>query len=805
MIVTYNWLREFVAFDMGPEELAHKLTMAGLEVDAMEKIGEGLDSVIVARLLDVQPHPEADRLTLCQVDTGQGTVQVVCGAKNHRTGDLVALAQVGSVLPGNFKIKKSKIRGRESQGMLCSQKELGLAEESEGIMILPAGLEPGQPVFAALGLKDVRFELGLTPNRADCLSLVGVAREVAAMTGNPLRLPRPDVPETGAPIADRTSVVIEEPALCPRYAARLISGVTIGPSPDWLVQRLEAVGQRSINNVVDVTNYVLQELGHPLHAFDFRLLRGGRIVVRRAGAGERFTTLDSQQRTLEDSDLTICDGEGAVALAGIMGGENSEIQPDTVDILLESAYFNPQAIRRTSKRLGIHTESSHRFERGADINMVPVALDRAAALIVEVAGGSVAKGAIDNYPQRLSPLTIGVSVRQVNACLGLELSLADIQQLLAGIDLHGEAANVGTEAERLEISVPSFRPDLEREIDLIEEVARLKGYDHIPVTMPQGRMMSQSLPLHLEQIGRVRDHLVAAGFAEVINYSFVAPSAADRIGLPPEDPRRTTVAIVNPLTEEQSVMRSTLVPSLLETVARNLAYRSRDLRLFELRPVFAPRPGEDLPEERQRLVAALCGRREPEGWTQGGDPVDFFDLKGALEALLESFRVGKVDWDPEVKEPFLHPGKSCGIRVGERLLGTLGEVHPEVLERFEIDLPLYLLDLDVEGLLEVAGDFPGIRPLSRYPDVFRDSALLVDESVAAGQLLAVIEKARPAFVEDVVLFDLYRGKGVPENQKSVAIRVRYRSTDRTLTDEEIQGAHGRIVRALEKEVGARVR
>ena len=727
MIVTYNWLKEFVDFNLGADELAHRLTMAGLEVDAMEEIGAGLDSVVVARLARVEPHPDADRLTVCQVETGGETVQVVCGARNHRSGDLVALAQVGSILPGEFKIKKSKIRGQDSLGMLCSQKELGLAEESAGIMILPPNLVLGTPVFEALGLKDVRLELGLTPNRADCLSIVGVAREVAAMIGQPLHLPTPAIEETGALIAEQTSVTIEEPELCPRYAARLIRGVTIGPSPDWLVRRLESVGQRSINNVVDVTNYVLMELGHPLHAFDFNLLRGGRIVVRRAADGEIFTTLDSQQRQLTTEDLTICDGVGPVALAGIMGGENSEIQPDTVAILLESAYFHPGAIRRTSKRLGIHTESSHRFERGADIAMVPVALDRAAGLIAEVAGGKIVPGLIDNYPQHQIPRSIDLSVARTNGILGLNLSPGIIGELLRAI---GIEVATGENEDLLHASLPTFRPDLDREIDLIEEVARLNGYDRIPVTMPKSRIVCHVPPVHVERLTHVRDFMAAAGFSEVVNYSFVAPSAWDRILLEPSDPRRRTVAILNPLNEEQSVMRTSLVPSLLETVARNLAYRSRDLHLFELRSVFFP-CDDELPRERQHLAAAICGRRAPEGWGQGGENVDFFDLKGTVEDLFGQFRVTGVEWDSTTPEPFLHPGKSAILRCGETRFGVIGEVHPRVLSGYEIDQPVFLVDLDLDALFEQIGELAGIRPLSRFPDIGRDSALLLDEKISA--------------------------------------------------------------------------
>lgn len=805
MIVTSSWIKEFVDFDLSAADLSHRLTLAGLEVDSLEIIGEGLDSVIVARLISVEPHPQADRLTVCQVDTGKETVQVVCGASNHKTGDHVALAQVGSVLPGDFKIKKSKIRGLESQGMLCSERELGLSEESAGILILPEGLPLGTPVFDALKMKDARFEIGLTPNRSDCLSVLGVAREVGAMVGKPVVAKAVEIPDSDVAISTLTSITVEEPALCPRYAARLIQGVSIGPSPAWMVRRLESLGMRSINNVVDVTNYVMMELGHPLHAFDFSLLRGKKIIVKRAGEGEKFNTLDGQERELDSSDLVICDAQGPVALAGVMGGENSEIQPETVDILLESAYFDPRTVRRTSKRLGIHSESSHRFERGADVSMVPVALDRAAALIQELAGGKIATGMLDVYSHRLSERTVTVSAHRTNEVLGLTLGLEDIERLLRSIALEVERKG-DSEDEVLNVTVPFFRHDLEREIDLIEEVARLNGYDKIPVTMPVGRSVGHTPPAAIQASGNARNFLVGAGFSEIINYSFVSPSVWDAIALPAEDPRRENVKILNPLTEEQSVMRTTLVPSLLQTVARNLAYRSKDLRLFELRPVFAVSAGEELPRESLRLCAILCGRREPEGWAQDNSPVDFYDLKGVAEGILNCFEIEGVSWDGDkMEEPYLHPGKSCALTCRGKHLGVMGEVHPRILDNFEIDTPVYLLDLDVALLQAVSSGFSGFQPLSRFPEVYRDSALLVDEDTPANEVLEAANKAKSAEVVEIVLFDVYRGKGVPEGKKSMAIRVRYRSMEKTLTDEEIAALHGKIVKALEKRLGAEIR
>ena len=802
MKVTLNWLKDYVECGLDADELSHRLTMSGLEVDAMERLGEGLDSVIVARLADVQKHPDADKLTVCQVETGSDTVQVVCGAKNHKTGDYVALAQVGSVLPGNFKIKKSKIRGQVSFGMLCSVKELGIGDDADGIMILPEDLTLGQPVFDVLGLKDVMYEIGLTPNRADCLSVVGVAREVSAMCDSKLQLPTPGINEGDTDINAKTSVIIEDPDLCPRYAARLIENVTIGPSPEWLSRRLEAVGVRSINNVVDVTNFVMMELGQPLHAFDFNLLRENRIVVRRAGEGDKFTTLDDQERSLNSSDLVICDGVGPVALAGVMGGQNSEVQDDTKDILLESAYFNPIAIRRTSKRLGMHTESSHRFERGTDVDIVPLALDRAASLIAELANGVVAKGAVDVYPEAIECKILTISAEKTTQVLGVDVDQGLVCEKLESISLTCEKLDDG---DTVKVVIPNFRPDLEREIDLVEEVARLVGYDQIPVTMPVCSMTCQQLPEHLAMERLVRNSLTQRGFAEAINYSFYNDSCLEKVRVSADDKRRRSVKILNPLNEEQSSMRTTLVPSVLETASRNLAYRTEDLALFELRPVFQPDGDEELPCESLRMSALICGRREPVGWAQSADSSDFYDMKGVVEDLLAVLRISDVNWDAGKSDAFYHPGKSCSIMKGDRLLGTIGELHPEVAHNFDLPSSAILCDLDVEALLELGGAKARFKPLSRYPDVQRDSAFLVDIDVSAQQVFDVLGKVKIRDLESIDLFDVYVGEGVPDGKKSLAIRACYRALDKTLTDDQIQNLHGKLIRALEKELEAELR
>ena len=802
MIVTYNWLKEFVDFTYSPQELSDRLTMAGLEVEALEEIGGQLDSVIVAKLEAVDRHPDADRLTVCRVNNGTEVVQVVCGATNHKTGDLVALAQPGSILPGEFKIKKSKIRGQVSQGMLCSEKELGLSDEAAGIMILPPDLTLGQPVFITLGLKDSKLEIGLTPNRPDCLSVVGIAREVAALCDARLHLPTPQIEEIDKPIEQQASVVIDDAENCPRYAARMVEGVTIGPSPDWMVRRLEAVGMRSINNVVDVTNYVMMELGHPLHAFDYRFLEEGRIVVKKAREGEDFSTLDGQQHKLSAEDLMICDGRRAVAMAGVMGGLNSEVQDDTKTVLLEAAYFNPTSIRRTGKRHGLHTESSHRFERGADIDMIPVALNRAASLIADLSGGQVLSGIIDNYPRKLDPRRVEIHQDKVAALLDVPVDIDTIQTLLESIGLE---VQTGTTSESLMATVPSFRPDLEREVDLIEEVARLYGYERIPVTMPVGTVNAK-LPVPRQVIQRkLRQIMVKTGFSEAMNYSFIAADAMAKIGLDPTDERVAHVPIMNPLSEDQAVMRTSLVPSLLETVARNLNYRSYDLRLFELRPVFLSSGDHASCRERLTLTAVMSGRREPEGWAQSSASVDFYDLKGVVEELIAALNIVDTTFDAHQSQAYFHPGKSCCLSSGQQTLGFLGELHPEVLARFSIDQPVYLFELDVEQMIRLAGRYEKFKPLSRFPDVIRDSALLLDNTIQAAQIMEIVQRSKMKSVENVTLFDLYTGQGIPPGKKSIAIRVRYRELGKTLTEEEVSKAHDKLIRSLSQQLGAEIR
>ncbi|AJE03386.1 phenylalanine--tRNA ligase subunit beta [Geobacter pickeringii] len=801
MIITYNWLKEFVDCDLSPKDLSDLLTLLGLEVEAMRHVGGDLDEVVVALVEAKEKHPNADKLSLCKVNNGTGILDVVCGAQNFKAGDKVALAQVGALLPGEFKIKRSKIRGEESCGMLCSEKELGLSSESSGIMILPEDLPLGVPLFEALGLKDTIFEIGLTPNRADCLSVAGIAREIAAKLGRKFNLPEIKVRESGKEVHEYATVAVEAPDLCPRYTARYISGCTVAPSPAWLVRRLEAVGMRSINNVVDVTNYVLMEYGHPLHAFDADCLEGGKIIVRRAADGEQFTTLDGQERVLNDSDLTIRDLRRGVALAGIMGGENSEIQQSTANILLESAYFNPSAIRKTSKRLGIHSESSHRFERGADINILPRALDRAASLIAELAGGSIAQGMIDEYPTSIAPRAIDFRVERCNGLLGIILSAETIRDILERLGFTVDEVCAG----QFKVTVPTSRVDLEREIDLVEEVARMNGYEKIPVTMPKARVFSDRPTRHQRFERRLRSLMVGNGFTEIITFSFMAPAVLDKLLLDASDIRRNVVRLRNPLVDEQSVMRTTLLPGMLEAAAANINHRSLDLRMFELRRIYQPVAGQELPHEPLYLAGLITGLRIPESWNEAKNSTDFYDAKGAVEIVLDAFGVSAATFSATAVDPFYHPGKSCIVSSAGEALGTLGEIHPDVQDNFGINQKVYYFELNFEKLLARVSEKVTVRAPSRFPDTFRDIAMLVPDEIPAARVVDTIAGLKIREIESSSIFDLYKGASIPSGLKSLAVRVRYRSSEKTLTDDEVGVLHNRVIGCLVEKLGVTVR
>lgn len=802
MRVTLDWLKEFVDFDFTPEELADKLTMAGLEVDAIERIGEGIDErVVVGRVISIENHPNADKLKVCWVDVGGQKLQVVCGAPNLREGMLAPMALLGSNLPVGITLKVARIRGVESHGMLCSERELGLSEDASGLMELPEDLPVGTKLTEALNLPTVAIEFDLTPNRPDCLSVYGIAREISAITGNPLRPIRIDLTEHDPPAEEVTSVTIEEPDLCPRYTARVILGVAIAPSPWWMRWRLNAVGLRPINNVVDITNYVLMELGHPLHAFDYRKLVENRIVVRRAKEGEELVTLDGELRRLSTDMLVIADAHKPVALAGIMGGEESEVTDQTRDVLLESAYFNPISIRKTSKRLGMHTEASHRFERGTDIEGLVTASARAAQLMAEIAGGRICRGMADAYPKKRSRFHIKFRPRRCNYLLGTQISAEEMEDIFRRLKFKTSREPDGT----ISVEAPSFRPDIEREVDLIEEVARIYGYDKIPTSMPVGELPEAELNLKESLRDIARKVMLSSGLSEAVNYSFYDPNWFDMILLPEDDPRRRTVKLRNPLSREQSVMRTTLVPSLLENVSWNIRHQVRWIRLFELARTFWPKPDhpEGLPLEREMLAGVLSGSMTAGTWCDAEREPDFFDLKGIVEELLDRFGVEEARFVRSV-EPFLHPGRSADLIIGEDKAGILGEVHPDVLERWDIPQRVYLFELDFDRLCEASDLSRRFTPIPQFPKLTRDIALLVRSDLPSEEVTRIIRTFSP-LVSSVRLFDLYEGDRIPEGLKSLAYTIDFVSPERTLTDQEVDEELRKLLRTLEEKVGAKLR
>ncbi|ROR01549.1 phenylalanine--tRNA ligase subunit beta [Desulfosoma caldarium] len=790
MIVSGAWLRDYVTPTMDMEQLAERLTMVGLEVEAVEKPYAYLETVVVGRITAVEAHPKADRLKICRVQDGREERRVVCGAPNVAVGQHVPLALPGTVLPSGMEIQEATIRGELSRGMLCSQKELQLGDDASGIWVLPEDTQVGLSLAEVLDLNDVRLDVSITPNRGDCLSMVGIAREVAAICGTSVRYPIIDVKETGPRIETLASVTLEDPMGCPRYAARLIEGVTVGASPSWMRRRLEFAGIRSINNIVDVTNYVLLELGQPLHAFDYDRLREGRIVVRRAVAGEKFITLDGVERTLFDDTLLICDGQGPVAIAGIMGGLESGITESTTRVLIESAYFQPECIRRSSRKLGLRTESSYRFERGVDPEGVLRAADRAAQLMLELAGGSIAQGRLDAYPVPVPRPRIRLRVSKVNRFLGMNLSAQQMADVLRSLEMDVTPVD----AETLQVLPPSFRPDVTREVDLAEEVARLTGYDKVPVTHAQVPLYSDPVDPHAQTRGELKRLLEAAGYYEVLTFSFTSEKALRSLRLAEDDARLQPVRLLNPLSEEQAVMRTTLLPGLLQATRLNLDRGNLDVRLFELSKVFLPQQGELLPREDHHLAGIVVGRRDSQPIYGAEDAVDYTDVKGVVEEILAALHLeeSQYSFTRNALPPYGDTRCCATLEVKGRGVGSLGRIHPDVQEAFDLKREAYYFELDFEALFALKNPHPGFTALPKFPSVVRDMALIVDASLPVADPLAFIRSLPEPLMESVSIFDLYRGKPLAEHQKGVGYRVVYRAADRNLTDEEVNAVHERI-------------
>jgi len=797
MKVTLSWLREFVPIDLDTTSLCHRLTMAGLEVEGVEDIGAEIRPVLVGEIVSTDPHPAAGHLTVCQVRTSsEGAVPVVCGATNMRAGDRVAYAPPGTTLPGERSIERSEIRGVVSHGMLCSEAELGISDEAAGILILPAEAPLGERVAAYLEIEDTALEIAVTPNRGDCLSVLGIAREIAALTGQRLLRQRCVLRESGAPAAEAIEIAIDDPGGCGRYAARLIRSVRVGPSPAWMQHRLRAVGLRPINNVVDVTNYVMMERGQPLHAFDFDRLPQARIVVRRAGATAHIVTLDGLRRDLQEEDLLITTGEEPVAIAGVMGGANSEVDEKTTTVLLESAWFDPAYVRRTARRLDLHSESAFRFERSVDVGGVMAALDRAAALMQETAEGNVAPGAVDSYPGARPSAPIHVRIKRIEECLGLHVSGSEASGILKSLGAKVSAAPRGS----LAVVPPTFRSDITREIDVIEEIARVVGYDRIPATMPVASAEAGLLPVRLTWARELKRLLTDYGMHEIVSLSFA--SARGNEIFPGIGADGSAVAVANPISQEECQLRLSLLSGLVAMWKTNRSQGAASVAGFEINKVFWR---SDEFEEGWRLAGLMAGRRVNRGL--GLPPaVDFADAKGVVEAVLDRLRLlDRASWEPLRDHKSFHPGRTASIRIDDDAVGILGCLHPEMEVELDVSGANWLFELDLERLLAYVPSRLLFRELPRFPAVVRDIAVVVEVDFPADQVLRFVRERGNELVEDIVLFDQYSGPPIPPDRKSLAYSISYRASDRTLTDEEVNRVHAELTTALSLELPIELR
>jgi len=818
MKVSLKWLRDYIDITLQPKELADRLTMAGLEVKAIQTIGDIWDKMVIGEVIAVNPHPNADRLQLATVDLGTEQITVVCGAPNIRVGQRVPFAHVGARLINGYTgeamtLKPAKIRGVVSAGMVCSEKELGISENHEDILVLP----PDAPTGIALSdyLGDVILDLDITPNRPDCLSVIGIAREIAALTGKPLHLPEIHYNELEDSIESFASADIVEPNLCPRYCASLITGIKIGRSPSWLQHRLNSYGMRPINNVVDITNYVMLEYGQPLHAFDYRKLKGGQIIVRRAGSGEAITSLDGIKRTLNSDILVIADKEEAVAIAGIMGGLDSEVSDKTDTILLESANFDQAAIHRGCGYLQLQSEASIRFDKGLNSELPLLPLKRATQLILELTGGRAAKGVIDVYPGKSAPKPISLTAREVERISGLKVNIDEIIKVLKALGFECQESNSGL---HISVSRPYWRSDIKCSADLVEEVVRIVGYEKIPITRlssplpPQKSKLSPAVR-QSEFKNKLRNILAGFGFQEILTYSLVGLKKLQNLS-PNLKLKTVPLKVANPMTREQEYLRITLRAGLLSALAHNQKFESAGIRLFEIGKIFLPQHPptiaseaeqsqveRKLPEEKEMLCAVLSGPRTELSWHTDKEILDFFDAKGVVENILNQLGL-KVSFDISDDET-LFPGRGANIIVEDDKVGVVGEIHPKVGQAFELSGTAYLVEIDLEKVLTKVTEIKQCQPIPRFPSVTRDIALVVDEQVNYGRVEEIIQ--RFPLVTKVTLFDLYRGKQIPKDKKSFAIRIIYQSPKHTLTDEEVDQTQEQMLDRLHKELGATLR
>ncbi|WP_202078247.1 phenylalanine--tRNA ligase subunit beta [Caldalkalibacillus salinus] len=806
MLVSYKWLNQYVDLSgVSPQALAEKITRAGVEVDVIHERQQGIHGVVVGYVQDCQQHPNADKLRVCQVDIGEGEPsQIICGAPNVAQGQKVPVAKVGAVLPGDFKIKKAKLRGEASHGMICSAQELGIEDRlvapefKDGIMVLPEDLEVGSDALAHLDLDDVVLELDLTPNRSDCLSMIGVAYEVGAILGRKVHLPAYELQETGAPTADQVKIDIEAEDLCPHYAVRKVSNVKIGPSPLWLQNRLTAAGVRPINNVVDVTNYIMLEYGQPLHAFDAKQVKDQHIIVREAQQGEKVVTLDNQSRTLEAGTLLITDPEKTIAIAGVMGAANSEVEDDTTEIILESAYFDGPSVRHTSRALGLRSEASARFEKGVDPERIHAAVNHAAYLLSELAEGEVHQGVAEKQVRDMPRQDISVHLARLNKLLGTTLQPTEVTEIFDRLAFDYE--NKGHE---IRVEVPTRRPDLAIEEDLMEEVARLYGYDEIPTTLPAGVTTAGSRTPRQQLRHTIKHYLQGAGLDQVVTYSLTSETNAQWDTF--EKNVYTPIPLSMPMSEERSHLRTTLVPNLLEVTQYNKNRKQNHTHIFEVGHVFLTQERQltSLPEQEERISGALSGLWQIHPWQQVKTPVDFFVVKGVLEGLFEKLDVG-VPTFVSTQIDHYHPGRTALIYLKDEVVGFIGQLHPETQKELDLQ-PTYVFELSFERLLKHLPEEISFTSLPKFPGIQRDLAVVVNEDIKAGDLVQTIEEVGGELLRSVSLFDVYQGEGIEEGKKSMAYALYYLNPERTLTDEEVGQVHNEIVTALEKKWNALLR
>lgn len=802
MLVAIEWLKDYVDILGDLDSFVDKMIMSGSNVETVEKIGGDFEGVVIGKVISVEDHPDADRLKVCQVDVaGEDKLQIVCGAPNVHEGALVPVALDGAKLPGGLKIKKGELRGIVSNGMICSAEELGWSDNvvplnsKDGIWLLGEDSPVGRDFKEELATEDYVIDFEITPNRPDCLSILGMAREVAASLETDLKLPEVDLKCEGQSAAeDRLSIDIEDGEACPRYMARLIEDVKIRQSPWWLQKRLMAAGMRPINNIVDISNFVMLELGQPLHAFDIRTVEGGKIVVRYAEDGETFTSLDGKERKVHRDTLMICDGEKALGIAGIMGGLDSEIKEDTSEVLLESANFEMDGIRKSSKKLGLRTESSSRFERGIDPNMVELAADRFCYLVEKLGAGKIAPGKVDVYKSpRLSPTT-EVRIDRINNFLGTELSKDEVKALLdrLGIEIEDRGEFISAKA-------PSYRLDLEIEEDYIEEVARIYGYDKLPMTLPSDKSIS-SKGKKEEIRDRIRTIMAGLAFDEIQTYSFVSPSGLDKIKIDQDGWERAFVEVMNPLGEEHSVMRTVLTPSMLDTLYRNINQGNERMLAYEIGAVFIDNPVsvESLPDESENICLGAYG--------QG---VDFFVMKSVVEELCRALGIEDIDFVAEKEYGTYHPGRCARLVASKRgedfEIGIFGEIHPDVADNYGFEQRIYAGEFFMDSIYFLANFDKHYRPLPKFPSSSRDIAIVVDETVAVGDIEKAIADKGGELLSSIKVFDIYRGEQIEPGKKSVAISLVYRRMDRTLTEEEIQPVHTDILQNLAQTFDANLR